>query len=288
MVGASSAEVAAGGADAVLVFRDIAIVGGGCYGSFYAGQLERARDRGRVAYRRLLVVDRDPACQAARDELPAGRMIVRQEWDAFFDTWLGAGAVPGDAIVPSPLMPHLMFNWLLRRARDRWPGRDVTAAPVTVDARTPYEMPSPDGVRYVSHADWLCPTHCIEPALCPVIRAPRTWEMSDTLEEMTRRLARSAHVAGPVALRCRHRAFGVGMFDADEVLAADALVADAGRSGEEVRILVGTVSSCHGAVGMLRLGAAEVPPPSIFHGGPAAAGAVPGPATKTFGKIGNG
>jgi hypothetical protein len=149
-------------------------------------------------------------------------------------------------------------------------------------------MPAPDGVRYVSHADWLCPTHCIEPALCPVIRGPRTWEMSDTLEDMTRRLGRSPRVAGPVALRCRHRAFGVGMFDADEVLAADALVIEAGRHGDEVRILVGTVSSCHGAVGMLVLGEAEVPPPSIFHGDPDTANAVPGSPEQTLGQSGNG
>ncbi len=288
MAGASSADAAGRGADPALVFRDIAIVGGGCYGSFYAGQLERARERGRVTYRRLLVVDRDPACQAAQGALPAGRTLVRQEWDAFFDAWLGAEAAPGDAIVPSPLMPHLMFDWLLRRARGRWPDRDVGAAPVAVEARTPYEMPSPDGVRYVSHADWLCPTHCIEPALCPAIRAPRTWEMAETIEEMTRRLGRSTRVAGPVALRCRHRAFGVGMFDADEVLAADALVVNAGQSGEEVHVLVGTVSSCHGAVGMLRIGAAEVPPPSILQRGTAVARALPGSPTRTFGKIGNG
>ena len=40
MVDASSAEPAAPAA-----FRDIAIVGGGCYGSFYAAQLVRARAR---------------------------------------------------------------------------------------------------------------------------------------------------------------------------------------------------------------------------------------------------
>jgi hypothetical protein len=284
MAAASSADLAG----TALAFRDIAIVGGGCYGSFYAAQLERARERGRVEYRRLLVVDRDPACQAARDAHVSGRTIVCQDWDAFFDAWLESDASAGDAIVPSPLMPHLMFEWLLRRARRRWPGREVHPAPVTVEARTPYEMPAPDGVRYVSHADWLCPTHCIEPALCPMIRAPRTWEMADTLEEMTRRLGRTACVAGPVALRCRHRAFGVGMFDADEVLAADTLVAEAGVSGDEVRILVGTVSSCHGAVGMLVLGRAEVPSPSIFHGEPVPATAVPGSPVRTFGKIGNG
>ncbi len=274
MADAFSADAAE--ADASLEFRDIAIVGGGCYGSFYAGQLERARGRRRITYRRLLIVDRDPGCRAACVPLPVGRTIVRQEWNTFFDGWLAGDASAGDAIVPSPLMPHLMFDWLLRRARSRWPGRDVGPAPVPVEARTPYEMPAPDGVRYVSHADWLCPTHCIEPSLCPVIRAPRTWEMSDTLGEMTRRLARSATVAGPVALRCRHRTFGVGMFDAEDVLAADALVAEAGRSGDEVSILVGTVSSCHGAVGMLSIGRAVVPPPSIFHDTPGAASAVPG------------
>jgi hypothetical protein len=287
MAGAFSAE-ASPGADAALRFRDIAIVGGGCYGSFYANQLERARDRGRAEYRRLLIVDRDPACRAAVEPPVPGRTLVLQEWDAFFDGWLGGVAGPGDAIVPSPLMPHLMFEWLLRRARARWPGRSVGEAPVPVDARTPYEMPAPDGVRYVSHADWLCPTHCIEPALCPVIRGPRTWEMSDTLDDMTRRLGRNARVAGPVALRCRHRTFGVGMFDAEEVLAADAIVREAGAAGHEVRILVGTVSSCHGAVGMLVLGEAEVPPPSIFSEDPGAAEAKPGEPAQTFGKIGNG
>ena len=160
--------------------------------------------------------------------------------------------------------------------------------PVPVEARTPYDMPAPDGIRYVSHADWLCPTHCIEPARCPVIRGPRTWEMSDTLREMTRRLGRVEPVAGPVVLRCRHRAFGVGMFDVEEVLAADALVTEAGRSGAELRILVGTVSSCHGAVGMLSVGAGEVPRPSILHGGSATDSPAAGPTPRTLGKIGNG
>lgn len=287
-VAGSSADSAGGGDDAPLGFRDIAIVGGGCYGTFYAAQLERARVRGRVEYRRLLIVDRDPACRAAGEGDRPGRTLLLQEWSSFFDAWLESEAGLGDAIVPSPLMPHLMFDWLLRRAQRRWPERGIGADPVPVEARTPYDMPAPDGIRYVSHADWLCPTHCIEPARCPVIRAPRTWEMSDTLEEMTRRLGRTERVAGPVVLRCRHRAFGVGMFDADEVLAADALVTEAGRSGEAVQILVGTVSSCHGAVGMLSLGAGAVPFCSIFHAGSAAGSPAAGPDTRTFGKIGNG
>lgn len=238
-----------------LRFRDIVIVGGGCYGTFYATQLQRALQRGKVEFRRLLLVDRDPACRAARELEPHQRReLAIGEWADFFDAWLGGEAGSGDAIVPSPLMPHLMYEWVLRRAVARWPGRDVAAAPLAEEARTPYDMPAPDGIRYLSYADWLCPTHCIEPALCPVTRAPRTWEMAEALTGLTRRMARSRPMADPVIFRCRHRAFGVGMFDATEVLAGDAAVAAAGVPGTPVGMLVGTISSCHGAVGLLELG----------------------------------
>ena len=241
-------------------FRDIVIVGGGCYGTFYAGQLERARTRNRVGYRRLLIIDRDPACQMA--QLPAEdrtRQLIVEEWGSFFDHYLaGVPSVtagdPADAIVPSPLMPHLMYQWLVRRAQARWPGRPVETRPVTVAPGTPYDASAPDGTRYVSFADWICPTHCIEPAGCPVIRAPRTWEMSDAMGGLVRQLDVSHATVGPVLFVCEHRVFGVGMFDVIEVLAGDALVADAGKPGSPVDVLVGTVSSCHGAVNLLHLG----------------------------------
>lgn len=279
MVGGSSPEVA---------FRDIAIVGGGCYGTFYAGQLLRARRQGRVAYRRLLVVDRDPDCRFARD-LGTGpdRELAVSDWDPFFDRWLGsppAGAAgAGDAIVPSPLMPHLMFDWLLRRARARWPGRTVEQRPLDLGPGTPYDAPAPDGTRYVSFADWICPVHCIEPAICPVIRGPRTWEMSEAAAALVGRLAARRPTAGPVVLVCRHRVFGVGMFDVSAVLTGDAAVTAAGESGSEIGVVVGTVSACHGALSLLHLGpeAESGPrePRAVLYlddTGPAGAGANPG------------
>ena len=48
--------------------------------------------------------------------------------------------------------------------------------------------------------------------------------------------------------------FGVGMFDVSAVLAGDAQVLVAGEEQSPVDVLVGTVSSCHGAVNLLRLG----------------------------------
>jgi hypothetical protein len=240
-------------------FRDVVIVGGGCYGTFYAGQLERARERGKASYRRLLVVDQDPDCRFAHglSDDPT-RTLVVQDWSAFFDSYLadvpsGSKEAP-DAIVPSPLMPHLMYQWLLRRAQARWPDRGVTTRPVPEGPGTPYDKPAPDGTRYVSFADWICPTHCIEPAICPVIRGPRTWEMSDALEGVTRRLNRKQPTLGPVLFVCEHRVYGVGMFDVSDVLAGDALVARAGSTHSAVDVLVGTVSSCHGAVNLLHVG----------------------------------
>jgi hypothetical protein len=249
MVAGSSASVRLG---------DVAIVGGGCYGSFYAGQLEAARRMGKAEYRRLLVVDRDPGCRAAATTAP-GRELVLREWSAFFDEWLGAARLPApddppDAIVPSPLMPHLMYDWLLARARARWPGRLVERRPLPLGPGTPYDEAAPDGTRYLSFADWLCPVHCIEPLVCPVIRGPRTWEMGEALEQLTARLAASQPTEGPVLFECRHRVHGVGMFDVAAVLGGDALVARAGAAHPTVDVVVGTVSACHGAAGLLHLG----------------------------------
>ena len=236
-----------------IAFGDVVIVGGGCYGSFYARQLLRARERGRASWDRLIAVDRDAGCRLAGEgDLADACELVVQEWGAFFDEYLAVpprGGRPPDAIVPSPLMPHLMYEWLVRRARARWPGRHVESRPVPLAAGTPYDVLHPDGTRYVSYADWLCPTHCIEPAICPVIRAPRTWEMSEAIERLAGRLG----AAGPALFVCRHRVHGVGMFDVEAVRAGDALVERAGE-GAEADVLVGTISACHGAVSLLHIG----------------------------------
>lgn len=242
----------------------VVIVGGGCYGTFYAGQLERARARGAATYRRLLVVDRDPRCRLTT-ALPADpdRELVVDEWGAFFDRFLAEAddsADAPDAIVPSPLMPHLMYEWLVRGARARWPQRAVESRPLDVTVGTPYEMQAPGGTRFVSFADWLCPVHCVEPAICPVIRGPRSWEMSDAVGAAVAELGRSRPVAGPVLFVCRHRVYGVGMFDVASVRAGARVVAEAGNRGGPVDVVVGTVSACHGAVSVLHLGPRGSPP----------------------------
>jgi len=231
------------------------VVGGGCYGTFYASQLAKAKARGKTNYRTVIVVDQNPDCQARRELGEArDREFVVSDWTAFFDQFLTASH--DDQIVPSPHMPHLMFEWVLRRARARWPNRAVSVEPVPGDLPTPYDRPGADETRYVSWADWICPTHCIEPALCPAIGAPRTWEMGDTVRELADRLrAVGRPVSGPALFVCKHQVFGVGMFSADAVRAGDGLVEGAGSTGAPAEILVGTISSCHGALNLLKLGA---------------------------------
>lgn len=235
--------------------RDIMVVGGGCYGTFYAGQLLSAIERGKLECSRIMVVDRDAECQVTR-EISANYALelVVADWDSFLDQWLEV-ADPEDAVVPSPLMPHLMSNWLLRRARAAWPRRDVRTGTVTEPGRTPFDQLAPDGTRYLSHADWLCPVHCIEPAVCPVIKAPRYWQMEETVHALAARMAREKPIAGVATFFCRHRVFGVGMFGVDEAKRAETLLEGAGAGGEAASLVVATVSGCHGAVSLLELGA---------------------------------
>ena len=121
-------------------------MGGGCYGSFYASQLLRARARGAVDWRRLLWWTAMP--NAGWPARSRGKRASSSSWTMgrFFDRHLGAAATGGapDAIVPSPLMPHLMYEWLVRRARRRWPGRTIEPRPVPLGPGTPYDLQAPD------------------------------------------------------------------------------------------------------------------------------------------------
>lgn len=239
-------------------YGDIVVVGGGCYGSYYVRQLHRARDAGAVTWERLLVIDRDPACAVAAS--PGEAEVVIRDWTLFFNDYLGAAAARGvanvalDAIVPSPLMPHLMSHWVVARARARWPGRSIKLSSLDGALDVPWQRSGEDGTHYVSFATWICPINCIEPRTCPHTRGPRAWSLPPTVRAFveTERL-RGRRIDGPAILHCAHRAYGVGMFGVDEVLAADTLVAQE-AAARPAEVLVGTVSHCHGALAVLALG----------------------------------
>jgi hypothetical protein len=61
------------------------VVGGGCYGTFYAGQLEIARGKGALEVERVLVVDRD-AIGCPGSHIPGPELVV-SEWEASRSFW---------------------------------------------------------------------------------------------------------------------------------------------------------------------------------------------------------
>ena len=251
-----------------LTFGRIVVVGGGCYGSWYAGQLARAAARGALRAREIIVVDRNPACvvgvraaEGAYDAIPL--RLVQSSWDVFLAGWLSEGraALESDALVPSPLMPHLCLDWLMARARTRWPGRTVRVAPLPRAPEMPWERAAPDGRHYVSFATWTCPVNCIEPIRCPATKGPRDWSMPPALAAYVAGIEATAPgitsqeavvpaLRGPVIFHCVHRTYGVGMIDAAGIAAADDDIARWGADGP-LAVLVGTVSHCHGALGVL-------------------------------------
>ena len=253
-------------------FGTIVVVGGGCYGSYYVRQLRRAAIANAVRWKRLLVVDRDPDCSVtqptgARESLvgDGGVELAVADWRTFFRDYLDAAASDRvasnrDAIVPSPLMPHLMFEWILDRARERWPEREVGTKPLETPPAIPWQHAKEGAPHYVSFATWTCPINCIEPRICPHTRELRDWSLPDAARRYVATEQGMGHqLAGPVIFHCTHRAYGVGMFDTAEVIAGDDLVRHiAEQSAAE--LLVGTMSHCHGAFERLVVG------PPVSHG----------------------
>jgi hypothetical protein len=218
----------------------LVVVGGGCYGSYHARQLVKAIRAGRLPGEGVVVVDRSPACAAAREFAGATEVtVVAAEWGAFLREWLGGGGARAeDRVVPAPLTPHLLWDWLAAELR-------AERAPAPGGWGLPYEVEGRAGERFLSAAGWTCPATCVEPAHCPILHAPRDWDLADAIEERARELGYR-----PAVFRCVHVAYGVGGVRVGALRAARE--GAAGAVGE--RVLVATSSRCHAAVGALRVG----------------------------------
>ncbi len=247
-------------------YGTIVVVGGGCYGSYYVKQLGRANKAGAITWERLLVVDRNPDCLVAinglldqSDGSSTAPTMITAEWSDFFRDYLGQwpadpAARQTDSIVPSPLMPHLLYEWVRDRASERWPHRSVETVPLDGKPDTPWESAAPDGTQYVSFATWTCPINCIEPDICPHTRSERTWTMPKAMEDYVAAESREGRaIDGPLVFHCTHRAFGVGMIPVPAVVDAD-LVVTRTAAERASRFVIATVSHCHGAINILSVG----------------------------------
>ena len=229
------------------------VFGGGCYGSFYARQLIRAADAG-TAVGEIIIVDHNESPPARQLDSPL-LTFAAQDWDGFCDQYFGTlSPSASDHIVPPPFTPHLALRWLLRTVpRDR-PDVSWELEPFMRLPGTPYQRQQPGGPLTLSHADWTCPVHCVEPALCPVTKGPRYWDLADTVTLWADALSDARQSVQQIHLfQCLHFTHGVGTYPAARVVAARrSLAAAQVRPGEPARFLVGTVSRCHGAINLVK------------------------------------
>lgn len=230
------------------------IVGGGCYGTFYARQLLRAADANAIAAPEIVVVDHSDVPQVVREFSDARIRVVQQDWTDFFAEYFPAVSPESDdQIVPPPFTPHLALGWLLsalNEAGDRhWGIEPFRAAPVL-----PFVRQSDNGTLNLSHAGWICPVHCVEPEICPHTKADRWWDMADTAQEFAQTLARAGQPVSQVHLfQCLHFTHGVGTYPAAAVVRACNVLEGLKLGGNGVAYaLVGTVSRCHGTMHLLK------------------------------------
>jgi hypothetical protein len=197
------------------------VIGGDRSGEYHARQLSKA-----------------VACGA----LPADAAIdvVSSAWLSRLSSWLRSPG-PDDQLVPAPLMPHLLWEWLAAEL-------GLGFAPPPRSWGLPYEYVS-GGAVYISAAAWTCPATCVEPAHCPVLHAPRDWDLAELIEDRALQLGMAAAV-----FRCLHFAMGVATVPATDLVSARSRL---GKLGSEQPVLVATTSRCHAAVGALAAGRLE-------------------------------
>jgi len=221
-----------------------AVIGGGQAGAFYARQLLRAADAGRLQTRAIVVVDRDPAC-AATEVRDARVRVDVADWSDWLDAHVSAWD-PSDHLVPYHWAPHLLLGWLEREVARH--GGQAARAGALAPRGLPFERDTAAGDRALSYASWICPVTCIEPALCPHTRGPRDWSLAADLSQP----APGERLQGQVVFRCLHLVWGVGTIPVGTIQAArDRLVGDMARGGG--RYLVATSSHCHALATVLEV-----------------------------------
>lgn len=141
---------------------------------------------------------------------------------------------PPDWIVPA-LPVHLAAEWCLGKLEQR--GRRIPLAP-ELDAMLPNPVRGASGDIYVTHADFLCPDDCPEPAgTCTVTGNPRKPDMFGLLEKI------DCEGFGSIVIRSRQLGPGVGGYRPEKLF--DLLSRLEKGRGE---FLVSTACRCHGVV----------------------------------------
>ena len=147
---------------------------------------------------------------------------------------------PPDWIIPA-LPVHLAAEWCLRKLEAR--GRRIPV-PVGLDDMLPNPVRGAGGDVYVTHADFLCPDDCPEPAqTCTVTGEPRKPDMFGLLAEI--------HLEdfASIVIRSCQLGPGVGGYRPDQLFKLLSRLEEG-----QGRFLISTACRCHGVITGLGVG----------------------------------
>ncbi len=199
-----------------------------------------------------MVIDRDPDCAVAALVGERVRLDV-----ASWNDWLARNlshAAAGDHLVPYHWAPHVLLDWLAADLARHGVSLTRTAQAAEPPAQPPVIRATKAGDIALSYAEWLCPPACIEPALCPHTRGPKSWSLALELAR-----ARQSYV-----FPCMHLAWGVGTIPVQAIFNVRDRLVDGLMRGDitaDTPLWVGSASHCHGLAASVRLvpGAASKP-----------------------------
>jgi hypothetical protein len=241
------------------------VFGGGCFGTHHVRHIEKGRTRGRIAAdARIIVVDRNehpPALDVQEVSENPHVTFVKSDWLEYMEaSW---DALPREVeAVPAPIAPHLAFEWLVWSVRERLGASAVQVEPMAHEfGGLPYEYLDPSGCRYISAANWICPTNCRAPHICPMTRDVRTWELEDTVNEYAH--AHPDSFVTSVVFKPLFRVPGIDALRIGQYLDARDRLLELGTHPESAGkgVVVATVSPCHGAVSLLTFSKQRAPVP---------------------------
>lgn len=215
-----------------LTEHDVLIVGAGQFGA-RAARLLSQRSKGTV-----WAVDRDADRLSGLERL--GVKTVLCDGIAFLIEHFHRLS-PFSLIVPA-LPLHLAVEWLKGRREGSF-AVERDEFPRELEPRLPHVWVGETGDRFVSYADFLCPSDCAEPAACTV-----TGEKRETpLYERLRRLEASG--CGVYVVRSRQLAPGLGGYSAGELTKLSGTLSETGPE----KWLLGTACKCHGVLTAVRV-----------------------------------
>jgi hypothetical protein len=143
-----------------------------------------------------------------------------------------------------PALPvHLAAQWIKSKLVARSKSVEALSAPEEIVRLLPNAYRLGDAEWAISHADFICPSDCMEPdEICTCTGLPRPQPLYDLLDSLP------AADTVVLSIRSHQLAPGVGGLKADELWRLfDRVLEQEGR-----RLLLGTACKCHGIVSSFR------------------------------------